>query len=97
METRVVWLHPEAPPKPAEGAPCNGCGLCCAAEPCPLGMLLTLRRKGRCAALRWDEASARHRCGAVTGAPLALRRIVLRWIGAAQGCDSSLVPEGTVG
>ena len=26
---QVVWLHPAAPPKPAEGAPCNGCGLCC--------------------------------------------------------------------
>ena len=36
---QVVHWHPEAPPKPPEGAPCNGCGLCCLAEPCPLGML----------------------------------------------------------
>ena len=42
----VVWLHAEAPPKPAEGAPCNGCGLCCLAEPCPLGVLVSRRRTG---------------------------------------------------
>ena len=26
---QVVHIHPGAPPKPPEGAPCNGCGLCC--------------------------------------------------------------------
>lgn len=27
-----------APEKPEEGAPCNGCGFCCAAEPCGLAV-----------------------------------------------------------
>ncbi|MBL8360559.1 MAG: hypothetical protein JNN18_08700 [Rubrivivax sp.] len=94
METTVVWLQPAAPRKPAEGAPCNGCGLCCAAEPCPLGILLTRRLRGRCAALTWDEAAMRYHCGAVTRSPAPLRRLVLRWIGAAQGCDSSLAADG---
>ncbi|MDT0138632.1 hypothetical protein [Acidovorax sp. PRC11] len=35
------------------GQPCNGCGLCCLAEPCPLGMLVSRRRHGACVALRW--------------------------------------------
>ena len=55
----VVWLQPSAPPKPAEGAPCNGCGLCCLAEPCPLGMLVSRRRTGACTALRWSDADQR--------------------------------------
>ena len=55
----VVWLQPSAPPKPAEGAPCNGCGLCCLAEPCPLGMLVSRRRTGACVALRWRAADGR--------------------------------------
>jgi len=52
---QVVHVHPSAPSQPAEGAPCNGCGLCCLAEPCPLGMLVSRRRTGTCAALRWHE------------------------------------------
>ena len=31
---RVEAITAKAPPKPAFGAPCNGCGFCCAAEPC---------------------------------------------------------------
>ena len=56
---QVVHWHPEAPPKPPEGAPCNGCGLCCLAEPCPLGMLVSRRRTGACVALRWSAADGR--------------------------------------
>ncbi|GKT15280.1 hypothetical protein AVHY2522_07595 [Acidovorax sp. SUPP2522] len=69
---QVVHLHPSAPPQPAQGAPCNGCGLCCLAEPCPLGMLVSRRRHGPCAALRWreegaggDAAPGRYVCGMV--------------------------------
>ncbi|VEB40852.1 Uncharacterised protein [Chromobacterium violaceum] len=32
---QVVWLKAEAPAKPPPGLPCNGCGVCCAAAPCP--------------------------------------------------------------
>ena len=43
---RVIAIHPAAPPKPAWGEPCNGCGVCYAWQPCPLGVLVS------------DEASA---------------------------------------
>jgi hypothetical protein len=104
---RVILLHPDAPPKPAVGAACNGCGLCCAAEPCPLGMVLSRRRRGACAMLRWDDTSGRYLCGALADPglllawlPAVLRpvlrpaatRMVRRWIAAQRGCDSSLQP-----
>lgn len=87
---RVILLHPEAPPKPAPGAACNGCGVCCAAEPCPVGLLASLRRRGACQLLRWD--GERYRCGALLAAgPLA--PLLRRWIAAGAGCDSDLVAE----
>lgn len=98
---QVIHVHPAAPPKPPEGAACNGCGVCCLAEPCPLGMLLSGRRSGACRALRWDDGAARYLCGAMTQpdqvlgtrwrwlAP-ALRRLAGRWIAAGAGCDASM-------
>ncbi len=99
---RVIYLHPQAPQKPATGASCNGCGLCCAAEPCPLGVVLSRRRKGRCAALQWNPVQQRYSCGALSsprdwlpGLPAAwARRWVKRWIAAQTGCDSELEPVG---
>lgn len=100
---RVIFLHPQAPPKPAEGAACNGCGLCCAAEPCPLGALVSRRRQGTCRALQWSD-SGRYVCGLVSApaevlawlpaalAPLA-SLLARRWIASATGCDASLVAE----
>lgn len=90
QQQQVIHIHRGAPRKPAEGAPCNGCGLCCLAEPCPLGMLLSRKRFGACVALRWSEADQRYRCGAVQGPWGWLAR---RWISAGSGCDSSLQPE----
>lgn len=104
---QVVQVHPAAPGKPLLGAPCNGCGICCLAEPCPVGMLVSRRRRGACAALRWDAAQVRYRCGMVSApaevlgprwrwlAPWLGRR-ALRWIAAGQGCDASLeaLPPG---
>lgn len=98
---RVVMIHPEAPTKPAHGAPCNGCGVCCLSEPCPLGMVLSGRRRGACAALRWNDVQGRYQCGALSEpasvlrpgwrwtAPL-LRRLAPRWIAAGVGCDAHL-------
>lgn len=74
---RVILLHPQAPPKPEAGSTCNGCGVCCAAAPCPLGIWLSRRRQGACVALGWsdgaggtgaegkDGAEGRYFCGAV--------------------------------
>ena len=100
MPQRTILLHPEAPPKPAAGRPCNGCGVCCAAEPCPVGIVLFRRRRGPCPALEWLGGEARYRCRLLTApaaqlrwlpvrlAPLA-RRLFARWIAAGSGCDSN--------
>jgi hypothetical protein len=102
-----IEIHPEAPPKPAWGAPCNGCGICCLAEPCPLGMLISRRRQGACDALRWQADAGRYVCGMLSepqqvlgwqgaaGRALAplLQRLARRWISAGSGCDASLQAE----
>lgn len=104
MSRQVIRLHPEAPAKPAENAPCNGCGVCCAAEPCPIGAIVSRRRRGACVALLWNSDAGLYRCGLVGAprqvlpglpgflAPLA-SRLARRWISAASGCDSSLVVD----
>ncbi len=98
---QVIHIHPAAPAKPALGAPCNGCGLCCLAEPCPLGQVISRKRSGACDALRWDPAQSLYRCGVLSepesvlgtrwrwAAPL-LRRLARRWIAAGVGCDATL-------
>ena len=96
---QIIHLRDAAPAKPAMGQACNGCGVCCLAEPCPLGRVLSGRTHGACDALRWAADQRRYQCGAVVdpqgvwpwlpnaAVPLA-RRLALRWISAAQGCDS---------
>lgn len=106
MAERFIHIHPLAPPKPALGAPCNGCGVCCLAEPCPLGQVISRRRQGACDALRWDASAARYHCGALVDAPALLgprwawaapllSRLARRWIAVGVGCDASLrvVPQ----
>ena len=73
---QIILIHAEAPHKPVPGAPCNGCGVCCLLEPCPLGVLLSRRRQGACVALRWHESRAQYRCGALT-APVDVMQAVL--------------------
>ena len=103
-EQRTIYLQPAAPPKPAMGAACNGCGLCCLAEPCPLGIWVSRRRTGACKALQWDEAGQHYRCGMVSdpGAVLGWRqpwavrlvaRLARRWIAAGIGCDTDWEPQ----
>ncbi|WP_423600845.1 hypothetical protein [Roseateles sp. MS654] len=102
---RVVWIQPEAPGKPALGEPCNGCGLCCLAEPCPLGMLVSLKREGACRALQWSDEDRQYRCGMLMhptrhlGLPRLrpdglinrlIRRYARRMIAAGIGCDAEI-------
>ncbi len=101
MTARVIHIHAAAPAKPPEGAACNGCGICCASEPCPLGMLVSHRRSGTCTALVWVDTSGLYRCGLLHAprrhlprglrwsAPL-VRRLATRWISAGTGCDAAL-------
>ena len=62
----VIAIQPAAPPKPVLGTPCNGCGVCCLFAPCPLGILLSRRRHGACAALQWQAGTGHYRCGALS-------------------------------
>ncbi len=97
----TILIHAAAPAKPPLGAACNGCGLCCAHEPCPLGMLLSRRRRGPCRALTWDEGQSRYLCGVLVDPPRWLpwlprawgRHLAHRWIAAAIGCDAELLAE----
>lgn len=101
---QVIHIHPAAPAKPPEGAACNGCGVCCLAEPCPLGQVISRRRAGACAALRWSDAQSLYRCGAVSDArgllgprwgwaAPALQALARRWIAAGRGCDATLTTD----
>lgn len=101
MRAQVIHLHREAPPKPAPGQPCNGCGVCCAAETCPAARLRFLRVKGPCPALDWDAARGQYRCGFLArpqdffpGLPVnGLRCFFARHIAAGDGCDCDLEPQ----
>ncbi|MBI5717269.1 MAG: hypothetical protein HZC37_06235 [Burkholderiales bacterium] len=87
-----------APAKPVAGAACNGCGLCCAVAPCPLGMLLSRRLRGACAALSWSGAHGRYLCGAIAEPAAWLpwlparwaRALASRWVAAGTACDAEL-------
>ncbi|MFM8901291.1 MAG: hypothetical protein ACKOF9_15300 [Burkholderiales bacterium] len=97
-------MHEAAPAKPGWAEPCNGCGVCCAYAPCPVGVLISKRRSGACAALEWVDAEKRYRCGVLvdptryTGvhavwALALIRRLASRMISAGSGCDCSLEVE----
>jgi len=97
-------LHRAAPPKVAMGAPCNGCGVCCAARPCPLSYLLLGHRTDPCAALQWNAPQRRYFCGMLIAPagflpwlPPAWQasagRLFCRWIAAGVGCDTDIAVE----
>lgn len=89
----AIFIHPQAPTKPRVGAACNGCGVCCLVEPCPLGMLLSRRRTGACVAVQWCDEVGQYRCAAARGPWAILAR---RWIAVGVGCDSDLVDPRSV-
>ena len=101
---QVIQLHLDAPEKPAEGHACNGCGVCCASEPCPIGAIVSRRLHGACAALEWSDASGLYRCGIAASpskhllaglrwiAPV-LAKFTLRFISAGSGCDCDVTVE----
>jgi hypothetical protein len=101
FDHQVIHIHPDAPLKPTLGDACNGCGVCCLAEPCPLGQVISRKRSGACDALRWSDGDGLYRCGVLSdteallglrwrwAAPL-LRRLARRWIAAGVGCDATV-------
>ena len=96
--SQIILIHPDAPIQPARGDACNGCGVCCLAEPCPVGMIVSRKRRGACVALRWDDAHHRYRCGMMSKRigwwPNLLRRLMQRYIAAGQGCDADSMVVG---
>ena len=97
---QIIRIHADAPLKPALGAACNGCGVCCLAEPCPVGMLVSRKRRGACDLLRWSDAQGRYVCGLLSDADEGRARSVPLWrrlwrawarrlISAGSGCDAS--------
>jgi len=100
MREQIIHLHRGSPSKPAEGQPCNGCGVCCGLETCPAGRLRFLQKRGPCPALEWSPDDSRYYCGLLRqpgrylgwlpsfSATLA-RRLMTRWIAAGAGCDCS--------
>ncbi|AXS80784.1 hypothetical protein [Dechloromonas sp. HYN0024] len=98
MHEQIIHLHREAPAKPAEGQPCNGCGVCCALETCPAARLRFRQGQGLCPALHWSTDDRRYHCGLLVDpkkylpwlpglATSAAKRLLARWIAAGQGCD----------
>jgi len=95
---QTLILHAAAPPKPAEGEPCNGCGICCVAARCPVAWLFLPRGGGSCAALEWDGEAGRYRCGMVAYPANYIGWLPRRWedragrwfayrIATGRGCD----------
>jgi hypothetical protein len=102
---QTLQLHADAPPKPAEGESCNGCGMCCAAEKCPVAWLFLPRGRGSCAALEWNGGVRRYRCGMIVHPASYIRWLPRNWedragswfayrIAAGSGCDFSATEVG---
>lgn len=101
----IIEIHAAAPPKPALGETCNGCGVCCAVEPCPVGVFVLFQSKGPCRALLWQPEQRRYACGMVVRPsdhlrwlPVALDawagRLFARKIAAGSGCDADYETDG---
>lgn len=98
-DRQVIHLVASAPVKPLPGEPCNGCGVCCAASPCPVARIIFLQWRGPCRALHWSRRERRYHCGLLftrrswqhrLPAPVVMMalKLVRRWIAAGTGCDS---------
>ncbi len=96
---QIIWLQPEAAAKPLIGQACNGCGVCCAAEPCPVARVFLWQWRGACRAVEWHADVKQYRCGMllrpvhyVRYLPLwfeaRCRSWIRRWIAAGVACDS---------
>lgn len=95
-------LQMTAPEKPAYGDPCNGCGFCCAAEPCAIAGEFLGATEGPCPALEFDQG--RFWCGMVRdpGKHVGLSewaaeeiresvgRLIAHMLGVGKGCDSDV-------
>ena len=100
----TIRIHPAAPPKPAVGAACNGCGVCCLAAPCPVSALLLAHKENACPALVWQDQQQLYRCGMLQNPsrycrwlPVMFEGVLIflvqRWLALDIGCDSDIELE----
>lgn len=96
---QTITIHRDAPTKPVPGEACNGCGICCTADPCPVARLFLWQWRGACRALIWEDSASRYHCGMLTDParhsrviPAACNGLAKRFfakrIAAGAGCDS---------
>lgn len=90
------------PEKPRFGEPCNGCGYCCAAEPCALAVeYVGAGEEGPCPALEFEDGRAW--CGLVRHASRymdlpndwadqILGEMFAAALGTGRGCDAGDYP-----
>lgn len=93
-------------PKPRPAAPCNGCGLCCIAERCPIALAVAGEGPGPCPLL--ERQGERFGCGMILDparhAPALAERegaevlsaAAALLLGAGKGCDSTDEVDGFV-
>lgn len=98
---RVEAITARAPEKPAFGSSCNGCGFCCAAEPCGVARqhIPGCGPKGPCPAMEFKDG--RFFCGMIRR-PSHYMRLPNDWadevlggmiasaLGAGRGCDADV-------
>ena len=76
VQHRIIHINTQAPKKPSAGEACNGCGVCCLLEPCPLGVVMTRQSRGACRLLFWEQVSQQYRCGAMSEP----EKVLQQWI-----------------
>ena len=100
----IIHLELGAPHKPPVGYTCNGCGVCCALETCPIARIVFLQRKGPCPALEWSQSTSRYHCGLLVQPERYLwlarvlsgrfrsfiQRLMSRSISEGSGCDCTV-------
>src|ERR1043165_2494420 len=94
--SRHIGIKPGPPRKPPEGDACNGCGLCCAVQLCPIVIELLPDAQAPCPAMEFN--GERFWCGLIRrpsrylGTPLQSDRVIGPMAGVelaiGQGCDA---------
>jgi hypothetical protein len=104
MTYQIIHIKAEAPIKPPIGEACNGCGVCCIAEPCPVSLVFLWPHQAPCKALVWSKENQRYFCGMVlqpsnyiawlpTRLDNMFSKMVKRWIAANSHCDADVSLE----
>lgn len=84
-----------APEKPEEGSPCNGCGWCCASSRCDIAVLAIGEGPGPCPLLKFY--GGRHWCTVVAGEIKAKTEpLVSQILGIGVGCYTNNYEEVTL-